>query len=206
MEKTSTSAALRRRTALAGLAGATFSSVALGGAAFARGPSVRPEAPSVRPEGMRLRSSLNPKHLSLVVAHTGETFSGDFADGSRYDEHRLARLNQLLRDYRTGEVKSIDPALFDLMARIQVQIGQPLRVLSGYRSWQTNQMLFMAGLDVAEHSLHIAAKAVDFMVPGIAADKLGDICRHCGAAGGLGIYQSGFVHVDTGPRRNWTGT
>jgi uncharacterized protein YcbK (DUF882 family) len=206
MNTNSKRAALRRRTALAGLAGATLSSVALGGAAFARGPSVRPEEPSVRPEGMRFRSSLNPKHLSLVVAHTGESLSGDFAEGSRYDEHRLAKLNQLLRDYRTGEVKSIDPALFDLLARIQSSVGQPLRVLSGYRSWQTNHMLHMAGLDVAEHSLHIAAKAVDFMVPGIAADKLGDICRHSGAAGGLGIYQSGFVHIDTGPKRNWTGT
>ena len=153
-----------------------------------------------------MRSSLNPKHLSLVVAQTGESFSDVFADGDRYDDRGLAKLNQLLRDFRTGEVKSIDPGLFDVLARIQSQVGQPLRVLSGYRSWQTNHMLYMAGYDVAEHSLHIAAKAVDFMVPGIAADKLGDICRQCGAAGGLGIYQSGFVHVDTGPKRNWTGT
>jgi uncharacterized protein YcbK (DUF882 family) len=64
--------------------------------------------------------------------------------------------------------------------------------------------MHMAGFDVAEHSLHIAAKAIDFMVPGIAPDKLGALCRQCGA-GGLGIYRSGFVHVDTGTERNWTG-
>ena len=199
MDTTSTSAALRRRTALAGLAGGTFSLV-LGRSAFARGPSVRPEGTLEAK-----RSSLSPKHLSLVVAQTGESFSDAFADGDRYDDRCLARLNKLLRDYRTGEVKSIDPALFDVLARVQAHVGQPLRVLSGYRSWQTNHMLYMAGYDVAEHSLHIAAKAVDFMVPGISAAKLGDICRGCGAAGGLGIYQSGFVHVDTGTMRNWTG-
>jgi uncharacterized protein YcbK (DUF882 family) len=165
--------------------------------AVARGPSVRPE---------NARSGRGPRHLQLVAVHTGETFSDVFADEDRYDAHGLAALNRLLRDFRTGEVKSIDPALFDVLARVQSQVGQPLRVLSGYRSEQTNRLLHMAGFDVAEHSLHIAAKAVDFMVPGIAAPKLGDLCRQCGAAGGLGIYQSGFVHVDTGMLRNWTGT
>jgi uncharacterized protein YcbK (DUF882 family) len=142
--------------------------------------------------------------LNIVAAHTGEAFSDVFAEGDRYDDHGLARLNELLRDHRTGEVKSIDPALFDVLARIQSQVGQPLRVLSGYRSWQTNHLLHMAGFDVAEHSLHIAAKAIDFMVPGMPAAKLGEICRQCGA-GGLGIYRSGFVHVDTGAERNWVG-
>ena len=190
------SGVLRRRTALARLAG-TALFLAAGRSTLARGPSVRPEG---------VRSGVSPKRLSLVVAHTGESFSDFFADGDRYDHRRLAELNRLLRDFRTGEVKSIDPALFDVLARVQSQIGQPLRVLSGYRSWQTNQMLHMAGFDVAEHSLHIAAKAVDFMVPGVPAAKLGDICRACGAGGGLGIYQqSGFVHVDTGAMRNWTG-
>ena len=200
MDTISTSAGLRRRTALAGLAGGTLS-VALGRSVFARGPSVRPEGTFEA-----RRSGLGPKHLNLVVAQTGESFSDVFAEGDRYDDRGLARLNKLLRDFRTGEVKPIDPALFDVLARVQSQVGQPLRVLSGYRSWQTNHVLYMAGHDVAEHSLHIAAKAVDFMVPNIPAAKLGEICRGCGASGGLGIYQSGFVHVDTGPKRNWTGT
>jgi uncharacterized protein YcbK (DUF882 family) len=166
--------------------------------------TARARGPSVRPEGTR--SGAGAKRLNLVVTHTGEAFSDVFAEGGRYDQRGLMQLNKLLRDYRTGEVKSIDPALFDILARIQSQLGQPLRVLSGFRSAQTNHLLHMAGFDVAEHSLHIAAKAIDFMVPGIAPEKLGEICRHCGA-GGLGIYhRSGFVHVDTGTTRNWTGT
>lgn len=187
--------ALRRRAAMAGLSGATLS-LALGQPSLARGPSVRPES---------MRSVPGPGRLDLLVVHTGETFSDVFADGGGYDQRRLAKLNRLLRDFRTGEVKSIDPALFDMLARVQSQVGQPLRILSGYRSRETNRLLHMAGFDVAEHSLHIAAKAVDFMVPGVPAARLGEICRHCGADGGLGVYRSGFVHIDTGARRNWTG-
>jgi uncharacterized protein YcbK (DUF882 family) len=87
---------------------------------------------------------------------------------------------------------------------VQSQIGEPLRVLSGYRSWQTNHMLYMAGFDVAENSLHIAAKAVDFTVAGVPVSTLGEVARQCGA-GGIGLYRSGFIHVDTGAVRNWTG-
>lgn len=194
MNTPSTISAIRRRSALAGLAGAAIS-LATGSSVQARGPSVRSES---------LQSSLNPKYLNLVVARTGESFADVFAAGDRYDNDGLARLNRLLRDYRTGEVKSVDPALFDLLARVQAQVGQPLRVLSGYRSPETNHLLHMAGFDVAENSLHISAKAVDFSVTGVPVATLGDIARQCGA-GGIGLYRSGFIHVDTGPVRNWSG-
>jgi uncharacterized protein YcbK (DUF882 family) len=139
------------------------------------------------------------------VAQTGEAFADVFAEGERYDPDKLARLNRLLRDYWSGAVRPVDPALFDLMARVQARVGQKLRVLSGYRSPQTNRFMHLVGFDVAEHSLHTAAKAVDFMVPGVPARMLGEIARQCGA-GGVGIYRSGFVHMDTGMTRSWTGS
>jgi len=198
MNTPSASGAVRRRLALSGLAGTALS--------LATGSSVRARGPSVRSESLQssLQSTLHPKYLNLVVAHTGESFADVFAAGDRYDDTGLARLNKLLRDYRTGEVKSVDPALFDLLARVQAQVNQPLRVLSGYRSAQTNQLLHMAGFDVAEHSFHISAKAIDFSVTGVPVATLGDIARQCGA-GGIGLYRSGFIHVDTGPVRNWSG-
>lgn len=188
--------AWRRRAAVSGLAAAA---VTLVSGALAKGPTVRPEGTRGGAGGVGA-----PKRLNLVVAQTGETFSDVYADGDQYDDHGLARLSRLLRDFRTGEVRSIDPALFDVLARVQAQVEQPLRVLSGYRSRETNQMLHMAGFDVAEHSLHIAARAVDFTVPGLPVAQLGDIARACGA-GGIGLYRSGFIHVDTGPQRNWAG-
>jgi len=192
---TATSTAMPRRTLLSGLTGAAAFAVTMGISTALRGPSMQPDGAMSGPVA---------RHLDLVVAHTGETFSDVFAEGGRYDDHKLARLNKLLRDYQNGEVKPIDPALFDLMARIQSQVGQPLRVLSGYRSWRTNRFMYLVGLDVAEHSQHVAAKAVDFTVAGVPAAKLGEIARKSGA-GGVGVYRSGFVHVDTGLSRDWTG-
>lgn len=188
------SSVVRRRSALVGLAG-TAVSLATGASAWARGPSVRSES---------VQSSLQAKYLNLVVAHTGESFADTFSAGDRYDNDGLTRLNRLLRDYRTGEVKAVDPALFDILARVQSKVSQPLRVLSGYRSAQTNHLLHMAGFDVAENSFHISARAVDFSVTGVPVATLGDIARQCGG-GGIGIYKSGFIHVDTGPVRNWSG-
>ncbi len=186
---------MRRRGALSGLAGTAAFSLTLGLSTPAGVPATRSGTQPSTPA---------PRHLTLVVAHTGETFSDVFAEGDRYDAQKLAHLSKLLRDYWNGEVKPIDPAVLDVLARVQATVGQPLRVLSGYRSWRTNRFMRIVGYDVAEHSQHVAAKAVDFMVPGIAASALGEIARRCGA-GGIGVYRSGFVHVDTGAPRNWLG-
>jgi uncharacterized protein YcbK (DUF882 family) len=189
-----TSEGVNRRGALSGLAGTAVFALTMGLSTPADGPSV---SSGLQPASLSRR-------LNLVVAHTGETFSDAFAEGDQYDSRKLARLNRLLRDYSNGEMRPIDPALFDVLARVQAIVGQPLRVLSGYRSWRTNRFMRIVGFDVAEHSQHVAAKAVDFMVPGVTAATLGDIARRCGA-GGIGVYKSGFVHVDTGMPRSWTG-
>jgi uncharacterized protein YcbK (DUF882 family) len=183
-----------RRGALSGLAGTAVVALTMGWSTPAGGPAV---SSGTAPPNLSRR-------LSLVVAQTGETFSDVFAEGDQYDNQKLARLNRLLRDYWNGEMKPIDPALFDVLARVQAIVGQPLRVLSGYRSWRTNRFMRIVGFDVAEHSQHVAAKAIDFTVPGITAATLGDIARRCGA-GGIGVYRSGFVHVDTGTPRTWAG-
>lgn len=188
-----TAGTVPRRTLLTGLTGVAAFAMTMGVSTALRMPSGPPSVPGPV-----------ARHLDLIVAHTGETFSDVFAEGDRYDTPKLARLSKLLRDYQNGEVKPIDPALFDLMARIQSHVGQPLRVLSGYRSWRTNRFMYLVGMDVAEHSQHVAAKAVDFTVPGIPAAKLGEIARRSGA-GGVGVYRSGFVHVDTASMRDWTG-
>jgi uncharacterized protein YcbK (DUF882 family) len=186
---------LRRRTVVAGLAGVAAGAAIVGVPMPADGPA---------PAAVTAASGPDPRFLSLVVAHTGETFADVIAEGERPDETTRTRLNRLLRDYSNGEIKAIDPALFALMARIHAEVARPLRVLSGYRSWRANRFLWLIGHDVAENSQHVAGKAVDFTVAGVSAAELGDIARRCGA-GGVGIYRSGFVHVDTGPQRNWTG-
>jgi uncharacterized protein YcbK (DUF882 family) len=48
-------------------------------------------------------------------------------------------------------------------------------------------------------------EACDFGVPDIALDDLAGIAWACPSTGGVGYYPDGWVHVDTGPRRYWTG-
>jgi uncharacterized protein YcbK (DUF882 family) len=188
----STHAPMGRRNAVSGVTAVALFSLAM----------VLPR--SAGEQRQETGTAFRPRHLDLVVTHTGEVFRGTIGEGERHDARQLARLNRLLRDYSTGEVKAIDPRLFDILCEVQARIRQPLQILSGYRSWRTNRFLHIVGFDVAEHSLHVAGKAVDFMVPGVPAAALADVARQCDA-GGVGIYRSGFIHVDTGARRNWAG-
>jgi uncharacterized protein YcbK (DUF882 family) len=42
--------------------------------------------------------------LSFVHTHTGETLSTVYFEGGEYRAGELGRINQLLRDFRTGDV------------------------------------------------------------------------------------------------------
>jgi hypothetical protein len=56
---------------------------------------------------------------------------------------------------------------------------------------------------VAEHSQHITGRALDIRLE----SKLSDAMAKARAMqrGGVGWYpRSGFIHIDTGPIRNWT--
>jgi uncharacterized protein YcbK (DUF882 family) len=143
--------------------------------------------------------------LRLYNTHTGERVRATYwADGD-YVTEGLTVVNQVLRDFRTGDVFPIDPALLDLLHALQAQTGvdNDFHVISGYRSPGTNALLRVRSTGVAEHSLHMDGKAIDIRLPGVA---LGDLRRAAMALrrGGVGYYpQSDFVHVDTGPIRHW---
>jgi uncharacterized protein YcbK (DUF882 family) len=188
-----------RRTALATLAGAAASLVAAGPAMAQLRPA--PVTTGLRPYG----GPVGLRRVTLVSAHTGESFSDVFAVGSRPNGIAMARLSRLLRDHNAGVSKPMDPALIELMARIQTRVMQPIIVTSAYRSPFTNLRLHIAEpFGVPENSFHTRGKAIDFFVNGVPTTTLARIAREVGA-GGIGVYASGFVHVDTGPVRDWTG-
>jgi uncharacterized protein YcbK (DUF882 family) len=147
------------------------------------------------------------REVSLYCVHTGERATVEYYDRGRYQTDALRHIARLLRDHRTDEVHPIDPALLDAVHQLSVTLGtrSPLHVVSGYRCEATNEWLRETGYGVAEHSFHTRGRAVDFFLPGRA---LRDIRRAAlrTRAGGVGYYPaSGFVHVDTGPVRTWTG-
>ncbi|MGD0119755.1 MAG: DUF882 domain-containing protein [Candidatus Binatus sp.] len=153
----------------------------------------------------RTTVQLRRRSLSFYALHTGESLKTTYWRDGQYISGELDRINYILRDFRANEVKPIDPALLDLLVRIQHRLGtsEPFQVISGYRSPVTNAMLHANSEGVAVHSLHIEGKAIDICVPGRSLAQLRGAAL-AQQAGGVGYYpKSDFVHVDTGRVRFW---
>lgn len=143
--------------------------------------------------------------LCFHNVHTDEELTINCSLEQSYDRPTISRFNEFLRDHHSDEVRMMDPALIDLFYAIAAFTGSTgtFKILSGYRSEETNSMLRRAGHGVAEHSMHIEGKAVDIRMSDVDIRTIRDV----GLAlqqGGVGYYpRSGFVHLDTGRIRSW---
>lgn len=150
-------------------------------------------------------NTLKEKSLSFYNTHTGEKTSAVYWADGRYLDDSLAEINRILRDHRTGDVRPMDPGLLDLLfdLRLLMEAQRPFHVISGYRSPATNHMLWKTRSGVAKTSLHTVGQAIDIRVPGRGLGTLRRAAVYLGR-GGVGYYPaSDFVHVDTGPVRQW---
>lgn len=148
--------------------------------------------------------ALGDLELHLVRQGTGEVFRGSLTRkrlfGHKPDQAALAALNRLLRDVRAGQSTNMDLGLIKLVGQIQRRIGdRPVVITSAYRTHATNAALRGS----ATNSFHMRGQALDIHTPGLTTLRLRQLARAEGA-GGVGWYPSrGFVHIDTGPRRDW---
>jgi uncharacterized protein YcbK (DUF882 family) len=152
-----------------------------------------------------LNALASPRMLSLYNVNTDERLDAVFWSDGRLQPDALRRIDHILRDYRTGEVKEIDVRLLHLLHDLKTAIGtgEPFNVLSGYRSAATNAMLHRESPAVALHSLHIQGMAIDIRIPGTRLAGVRDAALNLGR-GGVGYYpDSDFVHVDVGRPRFW---
>jgi uncharacterized protein YcbK (DUF882 family) len=150
-------------------------------------------------------SSRGERHLSFVHTHTGERFSTTYWGDGAYQDRELVRVEDFLRDFRTGERHPIDPALLDQLHDLAVATGTraPFQVISGYRSARTNASLRAAGGGQASHSLHMLGQAIDVRLADVSSATIRDAALDLGQ-GGVGYYRgSDFVHLDTGRVRHW---
>lgn len=164
----------------------------------------RPLLAALRPAPKRPSSS---KHLSFYNLHTGESLNITYAVGGRYIQDALQAINHIFRDFRTDEVKAIDPTLLDLLHSIsktmELKEKHSLHIVSGYRSPQTNAMLRKRSRGVAKNSYHIKGQAVDFHVPSFSLSQLRKAALYL-QTGGVGYYpQHNFLHIDVGEFRCW---
>lgn len=145
------------------------------------------------------------RSLTFDNLHTGEKLAVEYVNAGAYVPDALQAVNHLLRDFRTGDLHAIDPALLDVLFDVHRLTGskRPFEVISGYRSPATNAMLHRRSEGVASGSLHMQGKAIDIRLADVTLRQL----RRCGLArraGGVGYYPaSNFVHLDTGRVRFW---
>jgi uncharacterized protein YcbK (DUF882 family) len=143
--------------------------------------------------------------LSFAHLHTGEHLAVEYFSGGAYVPEALRAIDELLRDFRTGDVHAIDPTLLDLLHDLAgaTRSQRPYQVISGYRSPHTNQTLQSRSEGVAAGSLHLEGRAIDIRLADVRLARLRDAAR-AARAGGVGYYpSSNFVHVDTGRVRTW---
>ena len=148
---------------------------------------------------------LTPRALSFSHTHTGEHLNLEYFSGGGYLSDALSTVNHFLRDFRTGDVHTIDPGLLDLLHDLRGMTGSsaPFQVISGYRSPKTNEALRQHSEGVAAGSLHMQGQAIDIRLADIPLTKLRRAALTV-RRGGVGFYPaSDFVHVDTGRVRTW---
>ena len=144
------------------------------------------------------------RRLRLVNANTGETFDGAYRDDLGPIERVIDELCIFLRDHHAEQKTQIDVGVIDFLADLLDAVGETkATILSAYRTAETNAMLARTTFGVAEHSQHIVGRALDIRL----GARLSDAMTRARAMrrGGVGWYpHSGFIHIDTGPIRNWT--
>jgi uncharacterized protein YcbK (DUF882 family) len=146
------------------------------------------------------------KALSLRNLHTNDQVSCTYWIAGQYQPDALQEVNMCLRDHRSGDIGEIDPLLLDSIHALVDDIGYSgeIHIISGYRSPKTNDMLRQRSSGVAKKSYHMLGRAVDLRLPQVSLSQL-----HKAALtlhnGGVGYYpKSNFLHLDTGPKRNWS--
>ncbi len=149
-------------------------------------------------------SQAKHQQLSFYHTHTGERLAMDYCP-NQYRGAVERTLEYFLRDFRTGEIHSIDPGLLDTLCRIQGKCKSrgSYQVISGYRSPETNELLRQRGSGVAKKSLHMRGQAIDVRLSNQSTKELRDIAASL-HNGGVGYYASSdFIHIDTGKNRVW---
>ncbi|MFZ1202384.1 MAG: DUF882 domain-containing protein [Desulfobacterales bacterium] len=146
------------------------------------------------------------RSLALFNPVTNETVSTTYWYNGQYIPKALEKIDFIMRDHRTGEVKSIDLGLVNLLHTIKTHLNldEPFHVVSGYRCRKSNDLLRQSGRKAARNSYHLKGQAADIRLPDVHLASLLKVAKVI-KGGGVGYYpRDNFVHVDVGPVRYWS--
>src|ERR1700743_2080922 len=144
------------------------------------------------------------RRLNLLNAHTGEHFDGPYRDDKGPIASAMEELSHFLRDHHSGARIAYDVAALDFLAATMEAVGATqATILSAYRTPETNAMLARTTFGVADNSQHMYGRALDVRLDPCLEDAM-----HAARArqrGGVGWdHRSNFMHLDSGPVRNWS--
>ena len=154
-----------------------------------------------------LQDSGYVRNINMYSKRTDESINLDYWVDGQYIEEALDAINTFMRDIRTNEIKKIDIREIDILSASHhlLDTDVPFTLLSGYRSSATNEMLRRRYGSVAKNSLHIKGQAADVHLKGRNVNQIAKAARSC-RSGGVGKYsRAGFVHIDCGSIRTWSG-
>ncbi len=145
--------------------------------------------------------------ISFYHIHTQERLTVVYKRNGKYVPEAMKQINYIMRDWRKNQIKEIAPATIDLAWEMHEELGskEPINIICGFRSSDTNEMLRRTVGGQAKQSQHITGKAIDITFPDIPLKKMrySALIRE---RGGVGYYPTSgipFVHVDTGNVRMW---
>ena len=83
----------------------------------------------------------------------------------------------------------MDPQLLDLIWEVSYEVGakEPIQVVCGYRSPETNAMLRHRSRGVAQYSQHTVGRAMDFFIPGVSLESQREAGLRLGERTGEGV-------------------
>lgn len=117
-----------------------------------------------------------------------------------------ALVDRFLRDHFTNSPRPMEPKLLRILLSAATSFqSDTVMVVSAFRHPKYNLILRKKGHQVARDSQHTHGTAVDFYIPRVTTQQLHAWAK-AQAIGGVGLYlDSGFVHMDTGKIRFWSG-
>lgn len=115
-------------------------------------------------------------------------------------------IDRFLRDHFTNQPAAMNKKLVVALVAAALHFRSGVvHVVSAFRHPKYNLILRKKGHEVARDSQHSHGNAIDFYLPGVATVALHAWAR-AQKLGGVGIYpDSGFIHIDVGPVRTWSG-
>jgi uncharacterized protein YcbK (DUF882 family) len=153
-----------------------------------------------------IRGAGDVRKIRFRNFNTGEFINSVYWIEGSYVSEALNEINYFMRDWRQNKIKSYDPTNLDILSGTQglLDSSEPFYLLSGYRTRKTNKMLSRMTDGVAQNSYHVKAMAADIRMRTRSTNKISQAAKSF-KSGGVGRYpRSGFVHIDSGPHRNWT--